>query len=69
MIDVIALSACIIGNHISAGSKGGVATLVVDYFIELLTLEELTHLMHLDRRDPFGRDVLRAGLALLKSEP
>lgn len=52
MIDVIALSVCIIEKYISADWKGGVVTLFIDYFIELLTLEELTHLMYLDRR-PF----------------
>jgi len=47
MIDVVALPACIIENRISAGWKG-VITLFIDYFIELLILEDLTHLMYLD---------------------
>lgn len=49
MIDVIVLSACIIENHISASWKGGVATLFIDYFTELLTLGKLTHSMYLLR--------------------
>lgn len=41
-------------SHISAGSERRCGySCRRYYFIELLTLEELTHLMYSDRSDPF----------------